>query len=106
MYIFYFLLNLVGKTFLKPKMVEEKVFVQRKPRRPDRLCKVPKARPQTAPSSRPRTAVSFDHANDKVKPFMNYGGGADDLSLGAKKTFNVRASSAVSFILILNVHTT
>lgn len=86
---------LVGKTFVKPKVVEEQAFFKRRPKRPDRLCKMPKARPQSAPGSRPKSAATEKPASGS-KPFYNYGGGAVDESLGQKKTFNVRASSAVS----------
>lgn len=95
----------VGKTFLKPKVVEEKVFVKRKPRRPDRLGKLPKCRPQSAPSFRPKSAASekVQDKGSKAEPFMNYGGGAVDRSLGDKKTFNVRASSAVRDPLCIQI---
>ncbi|KAH3794448.1 uncharacterized protein LOC127836984 [Dreissena polymorpha] len=82
-----------GKTFLKPKQVDEKVFVKRlKPRRPDRVSNPAAARPQSAPSRRPKSASS---PAPPPQPFLNYGSGSNDQTLGDKKTFNVRASSAV-----------
>lgn len=87
---------------MKPKVVEEKAFVQQRPRRPDRVGKLPLARPASAPSARPKSAASEKPGakpkveNNGEQPFYNYGGGAVDRTLGEKKTFNVRASSAVS----------
>ncbi|XP_045181996.2 centriole, cilia and spindle-associated protein-like [Mercenaria mercenaria] len=81
----------LGKTFLKPKQADHKVFVKRsKPLRPDRQGKVPRARPQSAPSARP-----LAQGVETKKPFYNYGAGTDNTCTGNKKTFNVRASSAV-----------
>lgn len=83
--------KVLGKTFVTPKQADDKVFVKSvKPRRPDRVNKVPRSRPQSAPASRPASQqVAKSH------PFYNYGCGDRERETGDKKTFNVRASSAV-----------
>lgn len=83
--------KMMGKTFLKPKPADDKVFVKcSRPRRPDRVKKIPKCRPVSAPLSRPQSDLMA-----KSQPFLNYGCGDRELETGDKKTFNVRASSAV-----------
>lgn len=83
--------KVLGKTFVKPKAAEDKLFVKcSRPRRPDRQNKLPKCRPQSAPGSRP-----VSQSVETTKPFYNFGAGSKDTSTGDKKTFNVRASSAV-----------
>ena len=86
----------MGKTFVKPKMVDDKVFVKRsKPHRPDRCDKIPAARPKSAPADR---LVSQSQEPEKNKvPFLAFGCGVNSRNLGNKKTFNVRATSAVRF---------
>ena len=82
----------MGKTFSKPKQAGDKMFVSRsKPHRPDRQGKVPRARPKSAPSARP-----LAQGVEINQPFYNFGSGTNDTCTGDKKTFNVRASSAVS----------
>ena len=84
----------VGKTFVKAQKVDEKIFVKKsKPRRPDRLNKVPRIqiRPNSAPASR-----QSNQEPAKSQPFLAYGCGAAERETSTKKTFNVRASSAVS----------
>lgn len=83
----------VGKTFVKPQKVDEKTFVRKsKPRRPDRLNKIPKLqiRPKSAPPSRQSNQEPV-----RSQPFLAYGCGADERETSTKKTFNIRASSAV-----------
>lgn len=83
----------MGKTFIKPQKVDEKIFVKKsKPRRPDRLNKVPRIqiRPKSAPASR-----QSNQEPAKSQPFLAYGCGAAERETSTKKTFNVRASSAV-----------
>lgn len=83
----------LGKTFVKPQKVDEKTFVRKsKPRRPDRLNKIPKLqiRPKSAPQSR-----QSDQEPSHSQPFLAYGCGAEERETNTKKTFNVRASSAV-----------
>ncbi|XP_052766072.1 uncharacterized protein LOC128207277 [Mya arenaria] len=95
--------KVLGKTFAKPKVTDEKCFVKRsKPRRPDRVGKLSGARPLSAPGARPKSAPPPATANERPvsqagpsHPFYNYGGGAGNRVLGDKKTFNVRASAAV-----------
>jgi len=94
----------VGKTFAQPKAADDKLFVKRiKPQRPDR-ARIP-LRPKSAPSSRPKSALPTSASEKEAapsshaQPFYNYGCGAGNRELGDKKTFNVRASTAVGFIL-------
>ncbi|XP_060596424.1 centriole, cilia and spindle-associated protein-like isoform X1 [Ruditapes philippinarum] len=83
--------KVLGKTFAKPKQADDKVFVSKiKPHRPDRQGKIPRARPQSAPSARPLAQGVVT-----MNPFYNFGSGTNDACTGDKKTFNVRASSAV-----------
>ena len=84
----------VGKTFIKPQKVDEKIFVKKsRPRRPDRLNKVPRlqVRPKSAPPAQQPAKEPAKH-----QPFIAYGCGAAERETGIQKTFNVRASSAVS----------
>ena len=84
----------MGKTFVKPQKVDEKTFVRKsKPRRPDRLNKIPRLqiRPKSAPPSRQSNQEPV-----RSQPFLAYGCGADERETSTKKTFNIRASSAVS----------
>lgn len=83
----------MGKTFIKPQKVDEKIFVKKsRPRRPDRINKVPRIqiRPKSAPSSR-----QSNREPTKSQPFLAYGCGDNERETSTKKTFNVRASSAV-----------
>lgn len=66
-----------------------------KPRRPDRQGKVPQARPQSAPSARP-----LAQGVENSQPFLNFGCGSSNRSLGDKKTFNVKAACAVSILVL------
>lgn len=83
----------LGKPCIKPQKVDEKTFIRKsKPRRPDRLNRVPRIqiRPKSAPTSR-----QSDQEPAKSEPFLAYGCGAHGWETSTKKTFNVRASSAV-----------
>ena len=86
----------VGKTFIKPQKVDEKMFVKKsRPKRPDRLNKVPRL--QVRPKSAPPPQQSAKEPA-KPKPFIAYGCGSAEKETGVQKTFNVRASSAVSTV--------
>lgn len=81
--------KVLHKTFVKPKKSVQKDFGKvPRPKRPDRQDKIPRARPTSAPALRGTCTA-------RSEPFVAYGCGARDDTLGEKKTFNIRASSAV-----------
>ena len=87
----------MGKTFIKPQKVDEKMFVKKsRPKRPDRLNKVPRL--QVRPKSAPPPQQSAKEPA-KPKPFIAYGCGSAEKETGVQKTFNVRASSEVSTVI-------
>jgi len=82
---------------LKPKKVDEKVFVKRSEQQKangKKSNRVASSRPKTAPATQTSTETG------KRAPFLLYGCGVSERVLGAQRTHNVRSSTAVTSLII------
>ncbi|KAK3591817.1 hypothetical protein CHS0354_007670 [Potamilus streckersoni] len=86
-------------TLQQPKKVDDKTFAYKlRPKRPDRLRKLPKARPFSAAmekSKRKSPPQRPASASPEQPPFAMYGVSETGRDVGMQRTFNVRASKEV-----------